>query len=150
MDTTTYKKLCSETQVNEYDDGIEIFLQDSWIVDGEHRISYTTIIRLIECCREYHWLKDTKGCEESIDSICAHIDIKFRRPLSGNARAVIKYKVIRVFDRKYIVDFRVFNTCGQLCCYAQMTQHFYDEKTSASKSVTNEFKVQIMGKEVIV
>lgn len=126
MDITTYDGLVKETQVEQLEDGLIIYVPSNWVVDGEKRLSYTTITRLIECCREYHWKKDILSIDHDIDSICGGFEAKFIRIIVSNSKVFIRYKVIYVFEKKYILDFEVLDNYQTICAYIRMEIYFID------------------------
>lgn len=126
MDTTTFFSLKSQTNVYEKENGIDVFIPSRWVVDGENRVSYTTIIRLVECCREFHWKKDIECINDQIDSICGTINCKFLKPIESNAVIKIRYYLIDISEKKYILEFKVIDSMKNVCCIIRMTLFFFD------------------------
>ncbi|HKT40506.1 MAG TPA: hypothetical protein VJR48_19190, partial [Ktedonobacterales bacterium] len=58
MQPTTLEGLLAEGGVRCFAGGLEVEVQRAWIVAGEDRLAYTAIVRLVECCREWHWQSD--------------------------------------------------------------------------------------------
>ncbi len=94
--------LCKES-------GLFVTIHPSWIVTGEDRLSYTNIIRLVECCREYHWNNDimAKITETPIDSITKSIDGNFITPIYVGSQISITYKIIGVRRIGYTLKFEI-------------------------------------------
>lgn len=111
MDTTTLQNLISNSNVFLDVDGIEITAEKSWVVDNEYYLSYTTLIRLIECCREHHWNKDIKPKlrEKDIDTTCRSINIKFSKSIRLSKRFKIKYKISKVTKYTYDAVFTIID-----------------------------------------
>lgn len=124
MDLTTFDNLKRTTFVNEKKNGINVFIPSSWVVDGENRVSYTTIIRVVECCREYHWNKDMKN--KNIDSICGSINAKFIKPIEVNVTIYISYSIKDISDNKYKLLFNVTDENGETYCFIEMISFFYN------------------------
>lgn len=126
MDITSYEAILSETTVNPQKNGLDIYVPQAWVVEGEERISYTTLIRLIECCREYHWKKDIYYKYGCIDSICGQINANFIRPIYPNKVISIKYNLRCVMTKKYIIEFLIYDDLNEMCGYVTMVQYFYN------------------------
>jgi acyl-CoA thioesterase FadM len=87
-----------------------------WIIDGETRLSYTTIVRLIEFCREYHWNKDIKPFFSTtgiIDSTTKEFVCSFNQPVSLNSAVKIEYRFIEIRNRAYSLNFAVSDLSRQ-------------------------------------
>lgn len=126
MDTTTYIALKNETQITEKDNGLIIFVPLSWIVDNEERVSYTTLIRLVECCREYHWSKDVTKKNILLDSICGSINSSFIKTVKGDSTITIIYSIKKVERKKYTIEFVIADEMDDICCVFEMIAFFYD------------------------
>ena len=126
MDTTTFAALTQETEVVKKDNGISVFAPSCWVVDGEDRLSYTTIIRLVECCREYHWNKDAKNQNSNLDSICGSLSSKFIKSIKPNSTIDIDYVVKGSKGKKYQMEFTVRDEFEDICCLVEMICFFYD------------------------
>jgi acyl-CoA thioesterase FadM len=129
MDLTTLKDLVKSGDVVYGAEGLRITINPKWIIEGEDRLSYTTLIRLIECCREFHWNSDvlihTKGL--LIDSITKLIKGDFLHPILTGTIMSITYHVIAVRHKSYELRFEVRNTADNtLCAVFNMVSVFYD------------------------
>jgi acyl-CoA thioesterase FadM len=122
MDTTTLQNLLKEnSDILCLDDGLRIGVDPSWVVANESKLSYTTIIRLIECCREYHWQKDIEPhlLGLKIDSTCRFIKGDFYVPIKINEMLDIVYQVSEIHKRSYILHFSV-RTCDRTITHTEM------------------------------
>lgn len=135
MDITSLEVLLSQTEILFRENGIEVKIPQSWIIEGEDRISYTTLLRLIECCREYHWKKDILPLNYSVDSICGQINASFSKPLAAEQMILITYKIRCVFEKKYLIDFYIYDSNGYLSGYVDMMLYFYDPEKGITMSV---------------
>lgn len=135
MDTTTYMGLKNETTVIENENGIVIFIPSAWIISGESRVSYTTIIRLVECCREYHWMKDVKCKDSSLDSICGETTARFIKTIRADSTITIKYSIKDILKKRYKVEFVVLDNSGNICCIVEMVSFFYDPEKMQSVEI---------------
>lgn len=132
MDITSLATLLKQTKVVFKENGMEIYVPQSWIVEGEKRLSYTTLIRLTECCREYHWEKDILPLNRCTDSICGHINANFSKPVNSEQVILITYKVRCVFEKKYILDLYIYDETRNLCGCVDMILYFYDSQKQIS------------------
>lgn len=128
MEITTLNSLVAGGSVSFLANGLKIITEADWVVSGENRLSYTTLIRLIECCREYHWNKDirTKSQDDFVDSITKSLSIAFYRALIVGTTIAIRYEIVNVRDKGYEAKFSIFNTQGELCAECNMVSIFFD------------------------
>lgn len=138
MDLTTYIGLKNETFVDEKEDGIVVFIPSSWVIEGEDRVSYTTIIRLIECCREYHWIKDVRVRNRNLDSICGTVNTKFIKTIRVNSTIDIKYLIKNASTKKYTIEFIIKDEDGEICCLAEIISFFYNPLLHESIEVSSD------------
>lgn len=136
METTTFARLMQTGCVIGDQNGLTITIPSSWIIKGENRLSYTTLVRLIECCREYHWqtdiLPNTKN-NVSLDSICKSLYGEFINPILVGSVISITYLVIDIRRKGYSLRFEVRNTKTQtLCAKFDLVSVFYDPVTRKS------------------
>ena len=105
MDLTTLSRLSSEVRWTHCRQGMRVPLKRSWVVPGEERLSYTTIVRLVECCREMHWDQDVAlggdGLDTTFDSISRALECDFRRPVLLGKPLVIHYHVGEIGRTSY-------------------------------------------------
>jgi acyl-CoA thioesterase FadM len=122
MDPTGFKFLIEEGGVTCNPDGITVLINPSWIIEGEYRASYTTLIRLVECCREYHWEIDIipKAKGTPLDSITKSVSGEFIRPIKSGIFVSISYHLIDVRDKGYSILFEIRDKSSQ-ALYARIT-----------------------------
>lgn len=110
MEMTTLDWLLGQGGVDLLDDGLAFTVHPSWIVPGEDRLSYTTLIRLVECCREHHWIKDVLPKAEGIivDSTIKSIAGEFTRSILVGSAALMKYEIADVRSKGYSLRFQVY------------------------------------------
>jgi acyl-CoA thioesterase FadM len=127
MELTTLAGLRKDPSVALRDRQIHITVRPDWIVAGEDRLSFTTVIRLVECCREYHWEIDISPRVDCLDSICKEMRASFVAPIKiGNAIS-ISYRVSGIRRKGYSLRFEVRKSASSLL-YARvdMDSVFYD------------------------
>ncbi len=135
MTPTTLKALIQEKDVILMPQGISITIQQSWIVKGEDRLSYTTLIRLVECCREHHWRSDIESIlnNKSLDSICKSLSVNFIKPIKVGSKIIISYVVQEIRRTGYSLKFMVHNAQDKtLCAEVDLLSVFYNPKTSSA------------------
>lgn len=147
MEVTSYLNLKKETLVIEKEDGITVFIPSSWVIEGEERVSYTTIIRLIECCREYHWIKDIQSLDRNLDSICGTINAKFVKTIEINSTVNITYLVKSVLEKKYILEFIITDENGAICSSIDMISFFYNPVKHSSTKIPDDIILLLKNKE---
>jgi len=135
MDVISFDSLRNQGNLVLKNDGIIVKAKKSWIIAGEDRLAYTTIIELVECCREYHWQKDINSViqGESLDSICRKISCDFMKPILSETEVFIKYNVIDVGKKSYSLKLSIFDKFGDHL-YADITliSVFYDAISNKS------------------
>jgi acyl-CoA thioesterase FadM len=114
--------------------GLLIRVQPTWAIAGEKRLSYTTILRLIECCREHHWNEDiaTRQDGGSLDSIARNLDADFRKPVAVPSTIGICYRVSAVGRKSYTLTFEVLSTDGTVTAEASLVSVFFDSTTQSA------------------
>ena len=128
MDLTTLEELLKQTEVVPFGNGIRIFVKNSWVVSDEDRLSYTTIIRLVECCREYHWECDVKPILHKenlkLDSITRAFGGDFYIPIPVDTNIEIHYRIEAIREKSYKLIFevkdesqRVFSSVWIICVF---------------------------------
>lgn len=129
MEITSLSNLLKEDDVVCKPSGILLTVDSSWIIDGEDRLSYTTLIRLVECCREYHWQTDIlpECAGFKLDSICKSLTANFIKPIQVGTRIFIKYYITTIRRKGYSINFKVYNATEQFI-YAEVDiiSIFYD------------------------
>jgi acyl-CoA thioesterase FadM len=122
MDITSLTNLLSESaHVSCLDDGLRVVIEPAWIVSGESKLSYTTLLRLVECCREHHWQKDIR-CRlngHSIDTTCKTIHSRFIKSIEASQSIDIVYSVEDVRTHSYRMRLLVLDS-PRLIQYAEI------------------------------
>lgn len=84
-------------------DGIVIEVPAWWAANGERRIGYASIMRLVEVVRELHWSRDVEplALGGQIDSITRRIQAEFLAPFLVNEHVHGHYRVRWCRQRSY-------------------------------------------------
>lgn len=108
MEPVTLDQLVVQGEVAITPTGLATTIHPNWVVSGENRLSYTTCVRLAECCREVHWMNDIVPYSEHvrIDSTTKSMIGNFSRPIPVGSRLLITYRVTDVRRRGYALLFR--------------------------------------------
>jgi acyl-CoA thioesterase FadM len=120
---------------------ITVSVLPSWVVEGEDRLSYTTLVRLVECCREYHWRCDIASLvgAQPLDSICRSLTANFERPVLIGSVIEIFYSVVAVSKRSYELRFDVRTAAqGVRCATVNISSVFYDANAKAATAPPRE------------
>lgn len=129
MEPTSLNRLLEESDVTCTPSGLTVTIHPHWIIEGEDRLSYTTLTRLIECCREHHWNTDIIPIAEDspIDSITKSITGEFTKAIPVGSVVSITCRVAEVRRRGYRLEFEVCNATDQtLHAEFDMVSVFYD------------------------
>src|SRR5262249_47190282 len=105
MDPTTLEGLLAHAEARTTPHGLSVVIPPAWVVATESRLSYATLIRLAECCREHHWRRDIVPRAPHLDSIVVRCEAEFRSPVVVGAHLMIDYQVVRVGARSYDCSF---------------------------------------------
>lgn len=130
-------------------DGLAATVSQTWVIEGEDRLSYIGILRLVECCREHHWHRDILPlCRAPIDSILVKCEAAFRRPILVGAQVSLKYTVISVGTKSYDLEFNVtLSDAGGDCATVKMRCVFLNPASRQScqppSEVANHLRAQI-------
>ena len=129
METTSLDRLMQTGYVVRDINGLILTIPESWVITGEDRLSYTALVRLVECCREHHWEKDiTQNVKDkSLDSICKSLLGEFIKPIIIGSVIYISYRITDIRRKGYSLRFEVRDTNNQTL-YAQfdMVSIFFD------------------------
>jgi acyl-CoA thioesterase FadM len=128
MNPTTLKALLIDTDVRPTAEGLHGVARPTWIVEGEDRLSYTTLVRLVECCREHHWNTDILPCPgaQTLDSITKSLAAEFLHPVRVGSVFTIIYRIIEVRTRSYSLRFDIIAQPDVLCARFDVVCVFYD------------------------
>ena len=135
MKPTTFQQFSKRYQVKTIEYGFYTKAVASWIVSGESRLSYTTIIRLSEFCREYHWHKDlvVDNSFTNLDSITKSIEAEFFSPIHVNNWIAITYQVAEVRRKGYKLAITISDKeGGRIYAKINMISVFFDEILGSS------------------
>lgn len=118
MEPISFDRLIKTSCVKCNQDGLTVNVPPSWIVDGEDRLSYSSLVRLIECCREYHWQKDILSKinknDIHLDSICKSLSGDFINPIFVGSKVFISYSINEVRRKGYSLKFEVRNATNSI------------------------------------
>lgn len=134
MQPTTLAGLLAEGGVRRFAGGLEVEVRRAWIIAGEDRLAYTAIVRLVECCREWHWESDIlpHAGGAPLDSITKSLQAEFVRPIALGSLLRITHQVIAVRPRSYQLRFQLAaGDPEQLCATLEMVSVFYDPDRAA-------------------
>lgn len=139
---TSLDALTSAGVVDVTDAGLTFSVRAEWIVQGEDRLSYATIIRLAECCRELHWRVDTQqDGNTNVDSICSRLNCVFRRPLIIGMTFVASYQIRLVRGKSYVFLVRFTDvSSGRIHAEVSMECVFYDSLNRCAVSIPEPVK----------
>jgi acyl-CoA thioesterase FadM len=86
-----------------------VTVDSSMIIEGEDRLSYTTIFRLVECCRELHWRRDIdkQSNDQPLDTICKSVTGQFKSPIIVGSVISIGYQLGKIVGRGYTLAFTI-------------------------------------------
>lgn len=132
------------------DGGIKVEILQEWVVDGEDRLSYVGIIRLVEFCRENHWERDIVSKLNGInklDTITKNIKCDFFKPVLVNSVVTLKCAIIEVFRKGYKIAIHISDQENDLISTAELGLVFYDPITQ--KSLVPSSEVAGLLKELI-
>ncbi|HEY1387478.1 MAG TPA: thioesterase family protein [Ktedonobacterales bacterium] len=134
MQPTTLEGLLAEGGVRRFAGGLEVEVRRAWIVAGEDRLAYTAIVRLVECCREWHWQSDIlpHAGGAPLDSITKSFTAEFSHPIALGSLLRITHQVIDARPRSYRLRFELTTLQpGQRCAMLEMVSVFYDPAREA-------------------
>lgn len=134
MQPTTLEGLLAEGDVRCFAGGLEVEVRRAWIIAGEDRLAYTAIVRLVECCREWHWQSDIlpHAGGAPLDSITKSFTGEFTHPIAVGSLLRITHQVIDARPRSYRLRFALATLQPeQLCATLEMVSVFYDPAREA-------------------
>lgn len=107
--------------------GIQVRIDPAWIIEGEDRLSYVSLMRLVEWCREFHWARDIRPVCPRVDSVVRSMDVKFHRPVLAGSLVDVTYSVASVRSRLYSLVFCIhLHEPDTLLAEVKMACCFYD------------------------
>lgn len=124
----TLVELVQDKNIKVLGRNIFITIPAEWIVTGEDRLSYTTIVRIIECCREHHWNFDISSkIAVPLDSITKYLECEFLAPIPVGSQIIVQYHILEMKQRSYTIRFIVTDREGQnKHAVIKMISVFYD------------------------
>jgi acyl-CoA thioesterase FadM len=140
MQPTTLAGLLAEGDVRQFAGGLDVVVQRAWIIAGEDRLAYTAIVRLVECCREWHWQSDILPFAGAapLDSITKSLTAEFTHPIALGSALRIMHQVVAVRPRSYQLRFTLTahdpdhpEQPERLCAALDMVSVFYDPARDA-------------------
>lgn len=93
-------------------EGFTVNVHSSWPADGEDRIGYTQIIRLVECAREKHWQDFSlevaqRSSLSGIDSTVVEFSSRFVAPMKVRRVYVFSWRIVEANARGYLLEVSV-------------------------------------------
>jgi acyl-CoA thioesterase FadM len=88
--------------------GFDIVVRRDWIIPTEDRLSYASITRIVEWCREYHWIKDVAFLGEMLDSTVVSMVARFNKIIFTGSNLRIEYVIGGVRSRSYTITVSIF------------------------------------------
>ena len=134
MQPTTLEGLLAEGGVRCFAGGLDVAVRRACIVAGEDRLAYTAIVRLVECCREWHWQSDIlpHAGGAPLDSITKSFAAEFSHPIALGSLLRITHQVIDARPRSYRLRFELTTLQPeQHCATLEMVSVFYDPAREA-------------------
>ncbi|HTP17297.1 MAG TPA: hypothetical protein VMK13_15860 [Streptosporangiaceae bacterium] len=102
-----------------------------WPADGEKRIGYVSILRLIESVRELHWRRDVGPHADParVDSITRALTADFVGPVLGGTQVVGDYALTWVKSRSYGLRVTIADAGGHDLARVDLASVFVDPGT---------------------
>ncbi len=98
----TLEKLLEYPEIKKLANGLLVIIHSEWVVSGERRMSYTTALKLVECCREYHWIKDVVSKSDTqADSTVRNLSGEFKAPILIGDKVSILYYISNIGNKSY-------------------------------------------------
>ncbi len=85
------------------DNTIDVVIQPDWTVDDEQQLSYTSLVCLAECLREFHWQRDlgTLAGTDEFNAISRSMSAEFLRPVLIGDRVTLSYALSELGPTSY-------------------------------------------------
>jgi acyl-CoA thioesterase FadM len=99
-----------------------------WPADGEKRIGYVSIMRLVESARELHWRRDIAPVADlsRLDSITKSLTADFRRPVLADTEVCCSYEITWLRPRSYGLRVTLREEDGEILAQIELTSVFID------------------------
>lgn len=141
MEPTSLDSLLQTGKVKLVARGLEITVSWDWIIFGENRLSYTTLTRLVECCREYHWKIDMEPVDKKLDSTVKVFSAQFDLPVYADSVVYIIYKVGKIGAKSYELLFEIIDkNTTEICANFKLLSVFIDPLIYSSITPSIEIK----------
>ena len=124
------------------ENGYKVKIEKPMIISGESRLSYVTIMRIIENCREIHWEYDiikNNTDKIQIDSICKNIYVDYFKPITIDTVILVTYKILNVKESSYELLFQITDE-NHCFCSAKMVCVLIDSINGQVISFPNSIK----------
>lgn len=102
-----------------------------WPAEGEKRIGYVSILRLVESARELHWRRDVAPHAdlERLDSITKSATADFVRPVMADTYVACDYELTWLRPRSYGLRVTLADEDGDTLARIELTSVFVDPGT---------------------
>jgi acyl-CoA thioesterase FadM len=110
---------------------LRVRVPTDWPAEGEKRIGYVSILRLIESVRELHWRLDVKAHADParVDSITRTLTADFVGPVIADTQIVCDYDLTWVRSRSYGLRVTLSDEGGNELATVELTNVFVDPGT---------------------
>ncbi|MDK2980884.1 MAG: hypothetical protein PWQ55_1231 [Chloroflexota bacterium] len=129
MIPVSLSRLKKDNKIKFTSTGMVFRSKKKWVIKDETRLSYTTLTKLIECCREYHWEKDIQSSfkNHNIDTTCKSFSAQFYKPVSYHSLLSIDYSIVNINKKDYEIKFVICDLYKNIVCSEfLMVQVFID------------------------
>lgn len=120
------------------EDYLDFTVPTAWLGAGDTKLSYTTIVGLLEAVRDTHWQelgRMPKHMEHDIDVTCASLEVEFLEPVLPGERYRASYCVTGIGSRSYEFAVRLSSTSRACTCViALLTLVFIKASTGQATS----------------
>lgn len=110
---------------------LRVRVPTDWPAEGEKRIGYVSILRLIESVRELHWRRDVGPYVDParVDSITRSLTADFVGPVLADTQIVCDYALTWVRSRSYGLRVTLADEGGDDLARAELANVFVDPGT---------------------
>jgi acyl-CoA thioesterase FadM len=110
---------------------LRVRIPTDWPAEGEKRIGYVSILRLIESVRELHWRRDIRPYADpaSVDSITRTLTADFVGPVLADAQILCDYSLTWVKFRSYGLRVTLADEGGDDLARVELANVFIDPGT---------------------
>jgi acyl-CoA thioesterase FadM len=110
---------------------LRVQVPTDWPAEGEKRIGYVSILRLVESVRELHWRRDLKAYADParVDSITRTLTADFVGPVMADTQIVCDYDLIWVRSRSYGLRVTLADGRGNDLARVELANVFIDPGT---------------------